>query len=85
MEELEEANDSQLYSILHELSKTAMFRNFMGLEPASLRRSKGGSVADDEQLLMEEEDEQRLYRGQRFKEDDEPLCSVEGGDPRSLC
>jgi flavocytochrome c len=86
MEELEEANDSQLYSILHELSKTAMFRNFIvDLEPkcplASWSKG-GGSEIDDETSFMEDEDEYVCTGGaEDLEEDDEPLCSVEGGDP----
>ena len=62
MEELEEANDSQLYSILHELSKTAMFRNFIvDLEPkcplASWSKGGGSETNDETTSFMEEEDE----------------------------
>jgi flavocytochrome c len=86
IEELEEANDSQLFSILHELSKTAMFRNFVvdldhkcpldKPEDDEDEFTCGGGGGDDKEkdnfagLDLHDDDD-----------DDEPLCSIDAGDP----
>jgi len=81
MEDLEQANDSQLYTILHELRGTTFFRNFVvDLErKCPLRRWRTGS---DEEDAEEEEEEFQCSGGVEDEEDSlaEPACHVETDD-----
>ena len=75
IEELEQANDSQLYSILHELKNTAMFRHFVVDldQKCPLASWRVGSGSE------EEEEEYECEGGALLDLDEgaEPLCGVE--------
>jgi flavocytochrome c len=94
MQDLEQANDSQLYEILQELKRTAFFREFaVDLDhtcPLTAKNEKknGSDAATD--LENEEEEEFQCGSGggsdhsNPFEEDGEddgaePLCTVQGG------
>eukprot|EP00814_Leptocylindrus_danicus_P018813 CAMPEP_0116024346 /NCGR_PEP_ID=MMETSP0321-20121206/12251_1 /TAXON_ID=163516 /ORGANISM="Leptocylindrus danicus var. danicus, Strain B650" /LENGTH=1140 /DNA_ID=CAMNT_0003496037 /DNA_START=68 /DNA_END=3490 /DNA_ORIENTATION=+ len=96
VEELEEANDTQLHAILQQLAKTSFFRTFFvdldhGCPLISFGSSKmkekdhHGSTADAEEEEEEEEDEFECSGGKdELDEDAEPLCTVDtGGAPGS--
>lgn len=79
MEDLEQANDSQLHTILQELRKTNFFRNFVvDLEQkCPLQSWRPGGGGDEE-----EEEEFECGGGAAAEELDdeaEPLCTVDGG------
>lgn len=83
MEDLEQANDSQLYTILHELRETTFFRNFVvDLEQkCPLRRWRTGPGAGDDPSPEEEEEEFQCGGDSLDDEDEdpqaEPACHVE--------
>jgi hypothetical protein len=82
MEDLEQANDSQLHTILQELVSTTFFRGFVvDLEQkCPLRSWRSTKEMEDEE---DEEDEFECGGGatdddEEDDEDDVPLCHVEG-------
>jgi hypothetical protein len=81
MEDLEQANDSQLHTILQELVSTTFFRSFVvDLEQkCPLRSWRSTKELEDEE---DEEDEFECGGGatdeEEEDEDDVPLCHVEG-------
>lgn len=79
VEDLEEANDSQLYTILHDLKQTAFFRMFrVDLShkcPLSSWRSAGSHEEEDFECPSAKKDNLDL--------DAEPLCTVQPEQPDS--
>lgn len=89
VEELEEANDSQLHAILQQLAKTSFFRTFfVDLDHgcplisfgSSKKKEKDHHVSTAEAEEEEEEDEFECSGGKdELDEDAEPLCTVDAG------
>lgn len=83
VEDLEEANDSQLYSILHDITKTQFFKTFQVdlNKKCPLAKTTTAATTTTHSHGQEEEDDSFECSGgaEELDVDAEPLCTVETG------